>query len=79
MTLLPGAAVTLMKIGAFWARNNGFGRHRDQPEGLRQQHGRQHVYGRGWRKLSAAPRKPSVLPLGRRVGEIFKFSSVPNG
>lgn len=79
MTILPGAAVTLMKGGAYWGRNNGAG-----ATAINQKVFANNTDG----SLSTAAAGATVAGSTETkwychsvaaVGEIFKFSSVPNG
>lgn len=79
MTVLPGAAVTLMKAGGFWGRNNGSGATVvGQKVYANNTDGSLAVAATGQTVTGFTETKWYCHSVAA-VGEIFKFSATPNG
>jgi hypothetical protein len=79
MTVLPGAAVTLMKSGGFWGRNNGGGATAvDQKVFANNTDGSLATAAAG-ATVAGFTETKWICHSVAAVGEVFKFSATPNG
>jgi hypothetical protein len=79
MTVLPGAAITLMKTGGFWGRNNGSAATaKDQKVFANNTDGSLATAAAG-ATVTGFTETKWVCHSVAAVGENFKFSATPNG